>query len=336
MSEPENILGKVGKRVGEEVKALRGDIDQVAADLANVNVNEVDGDLNVSGKLTAAQLEVAEQRILSKTTVEVADNEIELNKSADGTTTAATAGVAVYRGAEEAAAGMDAALVQTSGVNGPLIQLGTQGAGFTLGEEYSGAFTLSADVAAYLQAIEPTDAAAPSILSDDGAFFVRRLSAQIMAQEAFEGVEVWAYDGNRWAACLFFQEYGPPATDYEKGPPVGGWQEVNDVSFAAMNDVAKSPGSFTAAWTDQSGNYGEWTGTLTYTEGVAGTAGGDKPKARLTWDEAAHTWKAGVGDVLARLNLDGIDTPDGDGVKINGAALGTYADFETELATAKA
>mgnify|MGYP001197582271 CR=1 FL=1 len=122
MPEPTDILGKAGKIVGEKIKlkvAKAGDTmtgalvlsGAPAADLqaatkkyvddglAAINPNSISGNLAVTGKITAASLEVqGSTTVVNTTTVEVSDNVIELNKADDGSATAATSGIEVNRG----------------------------------------------------------------------------------------------------------------------------------------------------------------------------------------------------------------------------------------------
>ena len=67
------------------------------------------------------------------------------------------------------------------------------------------------------------------------------------------------------------------------------------------------------------------------------TSSSVKDKAKFLWDNAGdqQKFKFLVGDNLANLSSNSLTVPDGNGVVIGVAPLGTYADFTSALATAK-
>lgn len=77
---------------------------------------------------------------------------------------------------------------------------------------------------------------------------------------------------------------------------------------------------------------------------VAGSGGGtttttttNNDKAKILWDNATdqQKFKMMVGDSMADLSTNSLSVPDGDGITINNAPIGTFADFSNALATAK-
>lgn len=141
MSNPTDIFGKVGKKVGEEIKIVQVSLGNHKADLSNPHavtasdvglgnvdnvslntwagssnittvgtlaagtipysllsgvpdLNSITGDLTIGGNLTVN----GTQTTLNTQTLEVEDNEIELNLGTSGAETAQTSGIAINRG----------------------------------------------------------------------------------------------------------------------------------------------------------------------------------------------------------------------------------------------
>ena len=87
MAEPTDILGKIGKKVATEIKAVKDGI---------TSLSNVSGDLTIGGSLTVN----GETTTLQTATLAVEDNIIELNKTATGEKGADTAGIAVKLGTD--------------------------------------------------------------------------------------------------------------------------------------------------------------------------------------------------------------------------------------------
>jgi hypothetical protein len=87
MAEPTDILGKIGKKVATEIKAVKDNI---------TGISNISGNLSIGGNLTV----LGETTTLQTATLEVEDNIIELNKTATGEKGADTAGIAVKLGTD--------------------------------------------------------------------------------------------------------------------------------------------------------------------------------------------------------------------------------------------
>ena len=109
MSEPVNILGKIGKYVGEQLKALQNNIDAidtnnidgdvaVTGDIDGINLTAT-GDLIVGGHLECDSLLVkGETKVVNTNKVELSDDILEINFAEDGTAKSDTSGIAVNQG----------------------------------------------------------------------------------------------------------------------------------------------------------------------------------------------------------------------------------------------
>ena len=122
MSEPTDILGKAGKIVGEKIKlkldkaggtmtgslvlsgAPGADLEAASKKYVDdsvgaINVNQVTGNLDVSGDVTCANLTVTgDTTTLNVQTVEVEDNILLINKVAQGEAVPASSGLEIHRG----------------------------------------------------------------------------------------------------------------------------------------------------------------------------------------------------------------------------------------------
>ena len=111
MSEPTNILGKVGQAVGLKLKAMQDTIDNIDTTGGTFDGN-LTGDMNVSGKITCGSLQVeGDTKVINTQTVEVSDNILELNKSDDNSATATSSGITINRGLDAESVALDKASV---------------------------------------------------------------------------------------------------------------------------------------------------------------------------------------------------------------------------------
>lgn len=118
MSTPNDILGKIGQKIGTEIKTLstsvsntyatKTDLDLKASQVSLGNVQTELTNLRagtetftsiVGGSAEFDSLNVkGETTIVNTQTIEVSDNIIELNKASDGSSVANTAGIEINRG----------------------------------------------------------------------------------------------------------------------------------------------------------------------------------------------------------------------------------------------
>jgi len=356
---PDNILGKVGEKVGAEIKTVKDSVTAVANDLANLNVNSITGDLSVtgdvgastatiSGKITAGSLEVqGETKVINTQTVEVSDNILELNKASDGTVTATTSGISINRGLIPASAGKITVTDSSddgSGGTNPEWGLDDEPITYYLSLGDLSDRTEVTDLNAYLQSVAAGSAFTGLLYEDtnsgnitdgtvlDGKYYVYSRLETSGASDLWV-VEVWfrGQDGgntpaHNWMMTLL--EFDDSAWNEHSGS--GGY------SFDALlqtNDGDQAINATGFQWYDGSSTQNWYPNDVSFTAGVSG---GANDKAELLWNNTTSTFETNLGSALTRVKTDGIDVPDGDGVKINTVSIGTYADFESELNTALA
>ena len=373
MPEPTDIFGKSGKLVGQKLKTkldlaggtLTGALvlaDQPAADMeastkqyvdtqiGAINVNNITGNLDVTGKITAAELEVqGSTKIVNTTTVEVSDNILELNKSSDGSSTNASSGIAINRGLDASSAGAILFTDSTDGLNPqPAIPLWLDSSIYYNYGDYDGTNrTEITDLNAYLQTIQSTSGVFPGIyyanagagsIADgtilDNKYYVRNTEVTD-GSSAYWVVEVWwrgqdsgLNQPHRWMSTLIELDSSSANEWEETGHALG-------YTFDAIidtNDPDYEMGAGTGfTWYDGSTS-AQWTpNNVTF---QAGAAGGESEKAQFLWDNANSRFETKLGSAVSEISTK-IAAPTG-GITINGVDVGSYASFEAELNAAMA
>ena len=328
---PDNILGKVGEKVGAEIKTTNTAVAQVAADLAALNINSITGDLSVTGdvgaatatitgKITAGSLEVGgETKIVDTVTVEISDNIIELNKADDGTVTATTSGISVNRGFVAEVVATDDSFTISGNSGQPTYAVGTEGAQYSVGmASTSSAFALvgpgssgSTDLTAFLGTIESsTSATTPQAYPVDSKYFVRQYSNQTFANEAFEVIEVWMFTSNdQWVSTLLIQAYLCDGS-YNITGTDGDWYEHADAGNTGLmysaTGLTRNAGSINMTWTQSSGGSGT-AGSLAISN-AADSSSGTAPNW-LIWDDGTGNAAEEVGYLFTDYSNGNITAP---------------------------
>lgn len=315
MSEPTNILGKIGKATGDKIKALQNQIDgidvnnvsgdvQVSGDIDGVNLTAT-GDLAVGGHLICESLLVkGETKVINTETVEVSDNELELNKSSDGGATAVESGISINRGNYEIITPTDAFEPTENHADNNItyavfkslsfdsMQDGTQGVAhitLTINDGTERDITLSEN--------------------DGDHGLVKDLGTNNVYAPIYKLIEG---DWTLWVHPIFsLTKYGE--------------------TFRANNSEDEKFIDLTEAYLRGYHFWVTYTGVLLSVDlRTIAYATEQELKAHLRWNNVAENWSLKLGDEPAELQAV-FQAPDGDGIQINGTSFGTYADFKSEL-----
>lgn len=333
MSTPDNILGRIGQSVGEEIKALRVSLGN---SISGINLNNITGGLTVT-KNSATGLGVKTDGKGTFNTLEVS-----LGASFLGTI-----------------AGLRAEILEDLEVNGKI----TAGSLEVKGETKI-INTTSVEVSDnILELNKSSDSSTTATIS--GIEINRGNSTAQLAQIAFNDstfYPTFEWDGVTMAD--YAEEAGESASSYNPKPVYkskGDGHEQTDnyriiwYSNPSQQDFGATLDTTNATWlivanefsgaididSDFSGGNSEVTsgsgahpsGTFTFTDSTVESA---EDKARLLWDNSGdmQKFKLMLGDDLADLSSNKLTVPDGNGVVIGVAPIGTYADFTNALASA--
>ena len=304
MSEPSNILGKIGKKVGEEVKAVStaisthssktdnphsvtktqvglGNVEDTAlstwAGTTNITTVGTLGSLSVNGNTTVGgNLTVnGTTTTINTRNLNVEDNIIELNLQSDGTETAQTAGIHINRGSGSAGTSTE-----------------TLASSFT-----SVAFNKTGD---NVTSIDVTNSSGTINYTYSGSSF-----------------ELSALQGN------FNKDNGY----YDSAANFSIQIEESSDQLSRVYLVDDSDGSE--------------TDVATYSFS-GGSSAEDKPS--IIWDDntGQSTWKFSIGSARADIKAKDVvatgvvKVSSGDGLTINAVPIGDYSQFVSALAAAKA
>lgn len=323
MSEPTNILGKIGKATGDKIKSLQDAVDAidvnnvtgdvvVAGDLNGVNLTAT-GDLQVGGHLVCDSLLVkGETKVINTTTVEVADNELELNMSAEGSPTANESGVSVNRGSDLIATPVDSFNADTNesenNITLAVFKNITQGSMIN-GDTGVNNIVLTISDPIATDKVLSVDAVEHTLVKDLGG-----LVNYAPVYSLSEGTKI-------------YKIY--PVFSHTKDGATFRADNNEDEKFIGLEEAYLRGYYFCYYENDyETGSklLGVQIQSITYTVSA-------EDKARFFWNELTGNWNLRLG--ADTTNLEAIlKAPDGDGVQINGASLGTFADFSSELESA--
>lgn len=325
MAEPTNILGKIGKATGDKIKSLQDQVDAidvnnvtgdvvVDGDLNGVNLTAT-GDLQVGGHLVCDSLLVkGETKVVNTTTVEVADNELELNMSAEGSPTANESGVSVNRGTDLIASPIDSYNPDTeeSGNDITIVVFKNITQGSMINNE-TGVNAIAVTIS--------------NPLSAD----------KFLTEDPIEHTLVKDLGGSLNYAPIYSLSEG---SKIYKIYPIFSHTKDGETFRAGNNQDEKFIGLEEAYlrgyyFCYSENNYDTESKLLEVQIQSISYSVQAEDKARFFWNELTGNWNLRLG--AETTNLEAIlKAPDGDGVQINGASLGTFADFSSELNSALA
>ena len=336
MSTPDNILGRIGQSVGEEIKALRVSLGN---SISGINLN------NITGGLTVTK-----------------DQATGLGVKTDGKGTFNTLEVSLGASFLGTIAGLRAEILEDLEVNGKI----TAGSLEVKGETKI-INTTSVEVSDnILELNKSSDNSTTATIS--GIEINRGSSTAQLAQIAFNDSTFYpTFEWDGVTVADYAELSGESASNYDPKPvyeSMGDGHESTDnyriiwYSNPSQQDFGATLDTTNATWiivasdysgeinsvdidSDFSGGNSELTsgsgahqsGSFTVTDSTIESA---EDKARLLWDNSGdmQKFKLMLGDNLADLSSNKLTVPDGNGVVIGVAPIGTYADFTNALATA--
>lgn len=316
MPEPTTILGKIGKYTGEILADMQAQIN-------GIDVNDVQGDVNVTGDIDGINLTATgdlvvgghlecdsilvkgETKVVNTTTIEVSDNILEINKNQDGSARANDAGISVNRGTSLNLSNDDSFTIEeednSNNITGAQLTTFTEGG---LGNEISGISQIEISINQITQQSRTlTYETGYKVIRDlyDDTYYSTRYeyfnasTGQLLALLPYFSL---SYDSSSYFASGLNEDVlNATSVGYLRGWRLRHANEA-DLLVAVIRDI-------------------------TYSLDAQ-----DKPT--LIWQESSNDWSIKLGNNLAELN--GVfHAQNGDGFIVNGENLGDYSIFQSYL-----
>lgn len=315
MSEPTNILGKIGKATGDKIKALQTQIDnidvnnvsgdvQVTGDIDGVNLTAT-GDLEVGGHLICDSLLVkGETKVINTETVEVSDNQLELNKSADGSPTAVESGIIVNRGSNDIINPVDSFIPTESATENNITNA-------VFKNTITGTMLDSSEGVSSIVVTITDDTERDVVFAEDDG--EHNLVTDLGTNQKF--APIYKVIEGDWALRIH---------------PIFSLTKDGD-TFRANNSEDEKFIDLTEAYLRGYHLWVTYTGVILSVDIRSISYSIEQElKANLNWNNIAEKWSFKLGGEPAQVQ--GIfQASDGDGIQINDVSFGTYADFKQEL-----
>ena len=317
MVDPTNILGKIGKHVGEKLRNLQDQINGlnpnqvqgdvvVSGDIDSINVSAT-GDLIVGGHLECDSLLVkGNTKVINTNTIELSDNILEINRKLDGSMMNNNSGIAVNRGTSiSKTINDDISFILNDSTNILTdANIESETLGSFVGNGGEGIVTLGVKIY-------------PEIHTGNTAF---------SPDPSFSHIVEDIYTGNRYSPfyeVLIGQDY------YTLRPRFS--LTTNGNLFGVNLDEStlyNSTLGYLREW-----NLRKATGDYEVAEAVIRTISYSTDVAeqpQILWKEDTEDWSIKLGNSYAELN--GIfNAPNGGSLKINDTSIGNYQSFEDYL-----
>lgn len=346
MSEPANILGKIGKKVGEELKGFRSTSDNKYATQVSLGTTDGQVSINSSAIVSLGQSIVSLGNASSQdyaTKVSLNNYKTGVNVFTDLSATRASIGDLTVTGTTTTL-NTQTVVIEDNIIEVNLKSDGTEsaqtggiqvnrGLGSTASHTMTKVMqdTLSSNVATWLISVDPTGA-----LASATTFELQSMSASNAPEPLLSGKFLWDSNSN---TIHMFVGNGFSADSFSDTNKIYEW-----TSQSGSSEVLISNSGFQFGYTEVGGNNYINLNTFYGSTQFTSVAGNNADKASIIWDDntGQSIWKFGLGSADADIKVKGVNASgtvavvSGDALTINTVAIGDYAQFTAGLALGKA